>query len=79
MYRLLCDATLLVVWDSLPNDASEQLTLALAAVCDNPDTADAYGIDDGIHRQIVQPLVTAIIAVNREAKTVRIYNIEHRR
>ncbi|WP_318201077.1 hypothetical protein [Streptomyces sp. SCL15-4] len=79
MYRLLCDATLMVVWDSLPNDASEQLTLALAEVCDDPDAAEPWGIDDGIHRQIVKPLVTVLLTVNREAKTVRIYDIEYRR
>ena len=80
MYRLLCDETLLAVWDSLPTDASEQLTLALADVCHDPVAAtEPWGIDDGIHRQLIRPLVTALIAVNQERQTVRIYQIQHRR
>lgn len=80
MYRLLYDETIETVWDALPDDASEQLTLALADVCRNPiDETEAWGIDDGIHRQIIRPLVAAIIAVNQERHTVRIYRIQHRR
>lgn len=79
MYRLLCDATLTAIWDSLPDDASEQLTLALADACHDPIVAtEPMGIDDGIHRQIIRPLVAAIIAVNEERQTVRIYQIQHR-
>ncbi|WP_069883495.1 hypothetical protein [Streptomyces luteocolor] len=80
MYRLLCDETLLAVWDSLPDDASEQLTLGLADVCHDPETAtEPWGIDDGIHRQLIRPLVTALLAVNQERRTVRIYDIQRRR
>ncbi len=79
MHRLLVDETLLAVWDSLPDDASEQLTLALADVCHDPVAAtEPYGVDDGIHRQLIRPLVTAIIAVNQEQQTVRIYQIQRR-
>ncbi|MFP3986916.1 hypothetical protein U9R90_05315 [Streptomyces sp. E11-3] len=79
MYRLLCDETLLAVWDSLPDDASEQLTLGLADVCHDPVAAtEPWGIDDGIHRQLIRPLVTALISVNPERQTVRIYNIQRR-
>ncbi|TGB06531.1 hypothetical protein [Streptomyces sp. MZ04] len=80
MYRLLCDATLMAVWDSLPDDASEQLTLGLADVCHDPEAAtEPWGFDDGIHRQLIRPLVTALIAVNHERRTVRIYDIQRRR
>ncbi|MFF5010892.1 hypothetical protein ACFY3G_49925 [Streptomyces phaeochromogenes] len=79
MYRLLCDETQLAVWDSLPSDASEQLTVALADVCADPVAAtEPWGIDDGIHRQLIRPLVTALIAVNTERQTVRIYQIQRR-
>lgn len=79
MYRLLVDETLMAVWDSLPDAASEQLTLALADVCQDPvASTEPWGIDDGIHRQLIRPLVTALIAVNAEQQTVRIYQIEHR-
>ena len=79
MYRLLCDETLLAIWDSLPDDASTQLTAALSDVCHEPFIeTEPYGIDDGTHRILVRPLVTAIIAVNEEARTVRIYSIERR-
>lgn len=80
MYRLLCDETLLAVWDSLPDDASAQLTAALSDVCHEPFIeTEPYGIDDGTHRILIRPLVTAILAVNETAQTVRIYNIEARR
>jgi len=70
---------LVIVWDSLPNDASEQLTLALADACQDPITAtEPYGLDDGIHRQIIRPLVTAVIAINQKQQTLRIYDIQHR-
>ncbi|MFE9736138.1 hypothetical protein ACFYO9_37430 [Streptomyces sp. NPDC005863] len=79
MYRLLCDETLLAVWDSLPDDASAQLTTALSDVCHEPFIeTEPWGIDDGINRVLVRPLVAAILAVNDEARTVRIYNIQHR-
>ncbi|MFH8613064.1 hypothetical protein ACH4D5_36910 [Streptomyces sp. NPDC018029] len=80
MYRLLCDETLMAVWDSLPDNASEQLTLGLADVCLDPLTAtESWGIDDGIHRQLIRPLVTALISVNQDQQTVRIYDIQRRR
>lgn len=79
MYRLLCDETLLARWDSLPDDASAQLTTALSDVCHEPFIeTEPYGIDDGTHRILVRPLVTAIIAVNEDKQTVRIYDIQHR-
>ncbi|OUD03329.1 hypothetical protein [Streptomyces swartbergensis] len=79
MYRLLCDETLLAIWDSLPDDASAQLTTALSDVCHEPYIeTEPYGIDDGTHRILVRPLVTAILAVNEDARTVRIYSIERR-
>lgn len=79
MYRLLCDETLLATWDSLPDDASHQLTTALADICHEPFIeTEPYGIDDGTHRILIRPLVTAILAVNEQARTVRIYSIERR-
>jgi len=79
VYRLLCDATLMTVWDSLPADASEQLTLALADACQDPVTAtEPFGIDDGLHRQIIRPLVTAVVHVSHQQRTVRIYDIQAR-
>lgn len=80
MYRLLCDETLLAVWDGLPDDASAQLTVALADVCHDPySETEPWGIDDGINRELIRPLVIARLAVNQEAQTVRIYSIEPRR
>jgi hypothetical protein len=79
VYRLLCDVTLLATWDSLPDDASTQLTAALSDVCHEPFIeTEPWGIDDGINRILVRPLVTAILAVNEDARTVRIYSIEYR-
>ncbi|MDG4858608.1 hypothetical protein P8605_10665 [Streptomyces sp. T-3] len=39
---------------------------------------EPYGIDDGINRQLIRPLVAAIVAVNDKNETVRIYQIEYR-
>lgn len=79
MYRLLCDEPLLALWDSLPDDASAQLTAALSDVCHEPFIeTEPYGIDDGVHRILIRPLVTAILTVNEDKRTVRIYSIEYR-
>ncbi|MFE8950038.1 hypothetical protein [Streptomyces sp. NPDC007856] len=79
MYRLLCDETLLAVWDSLPDEASAQLTMALSDVCHEPFIeTEPYGIDDGTHRILVRPLVIAVLAVNEDKQTVRIYDIQPR-
>ncbi len=40
---------------------------------------ELWGIDDGINRILVRLLVTARLAVNEQARTVRIYRIEYRR
>ncbi|MFI6645672.1 hypothetical protein [Streptomyces sp. NPDC050504] len=78
MYRLLCDETLQAVWDSLPDDAGQQLTAALAdAVYEPYLETEPFGVDDGINRQLIRPLVTAVLAVNDKARTVRIYMIQH--
>ncbi|MFI6936819.1 hypothetical protein [Streptomyces sp. NPDC050287] len=80
MYRLLCDKPLTAIWDGLPDDASRQLTAALSDVCHEPFIeTEPWGIDDGINRILVRPLVTARLAVNEQAQTVRIYSIEYRR
>ncbi|MGW8726328.1 hypothetical protein ACWGNF_09955 [Streptomyces sp. NPDC055808] len=77
MYRLLCDENLREFWDGLPDDIGHQLTVALADVLYEPFIeTEPFGIDDGINRQLVRPLVTAILAVNSDAGTVRIYDIQ---
>lgn len=79
MYRLLCDETMMAIWDSLPDDASAQLTAALSDVCHEPFIeTEPFGIDDGINRILIRPLVIAILAVNEDKQTVRIYDIQHR-
>lgn len=79
MYRLLCDEPLMAIWDSLPDDASRQLTAALSDVCHEPFIeTEPWGVDDGINRILERPLITVRLAVNEQAQTVRIYSIEYR-
>jgi hypothetical protein len=78
VYRLKYDAAAEAVHDSLPPDARAELTLALAAACENPMTGTkAYGVDDGIMRKTTTRHVTALLLVGHNLKTVTVLQIEH--
>lgn len=78
MYRLICDDDLQTIWDSLPDEASRQLTAALSDVCHEPYIeTEPWGIDDGTHRLLIRSLITVRLAVNDTAQTIRIYSIEY--
>ncbi|GAA2811114.1 hypothetical protein GCM10010441_39680 [Kitasatospora paracochleata] len=77
-YRLQITADQQHAWDQLLQAASEQLTLALARVIDDPyGTTEPYDSDDqdDVMRQLVlSDLVTALLVVDA-TKTVRIMQI----
>lgn len=67
------------MWDALPDDARQQLTMALFDVMTDPIGAtEPWLIDDGIHRILIRPLVEAALSVNTDEQVAHIYLIEHK-
>ncbi|MFF7023008.1 hypothetical protein ACFY97_18645 [Streptomyces klenkii] len=78
MYALHCDATNQAVWDSLPQDASERLTQAIARVCHDPLAAtEPYGEDDGIMRTLVLSDLFVVLYLGHQTKTVHVFQIDY--
>lgn len=78
VYRLKYDAAAEAVHDALPPDARAELTLALAAACENPMTGTKhYGVDDGVMRKATTRHVTAFLLVGHTFKTITVLQIEH--
>ncbi|MGW0607840.1 hypothetical protein [Streptomyces sp. NPDC002640] len=78
-YRLLLDKAIEADWDALPEAAGLQLGLALFDVIEDPvNQTEAWGIDDGRHRILLRPLVTARLSVNHAQRTLRMYGVELR-
>ncbi|MEU9578834.1 hypothetical protein [Streptomyces chilikensis] len=78
-YRLWRDTTMEAHLDALPEAARLQLTLALFDVIEDPvNQTEPWGIDDGRHRILLRPLVTARLSVNHEKRTLHMYGIELR-
>ncbi|WP_116214975.1 hypothetical protein [Streptomyces olivoreticuli] len=62
VYRLKYDLAAEAVHDALPPEASERLSLALAAACDDPiASTEPYGEDDGVVRMIVTEHVIGVL------------------
>ncbi|MFI2031855.1 hypothetical protein [Streptomyces buecherae] len=77
-YRLTYDPAVEAVHDALPSHAQEQLTLALAAACDDPiDTTEPYGADDPYMRLLVTSHTTALIFVGHTRKTLAVLHISY--
>lgn len=77
-YRLKYDLAAEAVYDALPPAASEQLTLALAAACDDPlGATEPYGHDDPVMRMIVTDHVSAILMVGHNRKTLTLLQISY--
>lgn len=80
MYRLKYDPSVESVHDSLPPDASQHLSLTLAAACEDPWTnTEPYGVDDGIFRlAFATEHLWAVLFVDHSQKTVTVLAIESR-
>lgn len=77
-YRLHASRPVQAVWDTLPDQASEALTLAMAQVCDDPYTATSpYGEDDGIMRTLVLPMLVAVLLIDSPSGQISIVQITH--
>ncbi|MGP3992032.1 hypothetical protein [Streptomyces sp. 3N207] len=82
MYKLRhYDETVTAIWDSLPADASEELTLALADICENPyrHTRPINGQDNDVERTLAlqHTAITLLIIDASPIQRVYIRNIEH--
>jgi hypothetical protein len=77
-YRLKYDPAVEAVHDSLPATASQELTTALAAACDDPMSATRpyNGIDDGVMRKLTTRRVTVSLFIAESEKTISVLQID---
>jgi len=78
-YRLRITPDLRRVWETLPQQAAEELTVALARVCDDPlgETVPYDGDEDGVMRELVLPSVVAVLLVLDGTKSVHLMQLAH--
>ncbi|WP_407917136.1 hypothetical protein [Kitasatospora sp. NE20-6] len=78
-YRLRITADQQRVWDSLPPRAGEELTLALARVCDDPiaTTLPYDGDEDGVLREIVLPSLVVVLLLVDATRNLHIMQITY--
>lgn len=78
MYRLKYDPAAEAVHDALPVEASNELTVALAAACDDPLAAtEPFGlVDDGIMRKILLPDSFTVLLIGDEHKELIVLQVE---
>ncbi len=70
-YRLKYDLASEAVHDALPPEASERLSLALAAACDDPiASTEPYGEGDGVVRMIPTEHVIGVLLIGQITKTL---------
>ncbi|WP_051744729.1 hypothetical protein [Streptomyces yerevanensis] len=75
-FRLKYSASTEAVHDAMPAAESEQLSLALAAACEDPIAAtEVYGEDDGVMRTIVTEHAIAVILVGHITKTLTVLQL----
>ena len=80
IYRLKYDPAAEAVHDSLPQNASERLSTALAQACTDPQSAtEPYGVDDesGVIRTLLAGDVFAVLLIGRTLKTVTVLHISY--
>jgi hypothetical protein len=76
-YRLHRDETIDAIWDSLPQQLSEQLTAAMADVLQDPfGTTEPFGVDDGMTRRLLVGLLAVTIYVGLDSGEVYVWEIE---
>ena len=75
-YRLKYDAEADAVHDSLPQPVSQELSLRLAAACDDPlgETAP-FGEPDDVMRRVITPHVVAVLLLGHAGKTITVLRI----
>lgn len=77
-YRLKRDATIEAIWNALPQHISEQLTVALAAACEDPyGTTEPHGVDDGLVRELVLDRLIVILYLGHHDKVVHVWQINY--
>ena len=77
-YRLKYDPGADAVHEAMPPGPSEELTLALAAACNDPHAAtEPYGEDDGVIRTLITKHAFAVLLVGDTLKTVTVLQISY--
>ncbi|GAB2696247.1 hypothetical protein [Kitasatospora kifunensis] len=78
-YALRYDKTIEMIWDSLPEPASQALGDALAQACADPlGRTEPYGEDDGVMRTlVVSELLFAVVYLGHVTRTLHLYQIDY--
>lgn len=78
IYRLKYDPAAEAVHEAMPQAASEALTVALAAACQDPIGAtEPYGEDDGIMRMLITQEAFAVLLLGHTFKTITVLQITY--
>ncbi|MCX4671574.1 hypothetical protein OG453_33630 [Streptomyces sp. NBC_01381] len=79
MYRLKYDPGVEAVHDALPPEASEQLSITLAAACHDPlGATQPYGdVEDDVMRMAVTEHVFAVLLLGHTLNTVTVLQINY--
>lgn len=77
-YRLKYDPAAEAVHEAMPQAASEALTLALAAACQDPlDATQPYGEDDGVVRMLITEQAFAVLLIGQQTKTITVLQVTY--
>jgi hypothetical protein len=79
IYRLKYDDGVEAVHNAMPQAASEALTEALAAACDDPlgATVPYNDVDDGVMRMILLDQARAVLFVGQTWKTLTVLEVTY--
>ncbi|MEU1778144.1 MULTISPECIES: hypothetical protein [Streptomyces] len=78
IYRLKYDPGIEAVHDALPQDVSQELSIALSAACDDPLGATTpRGVDDPYNRAIVTDHVYVLLYVSHTRKSIDVLQIHY--
>ncbi|PJE97610.1 hypothetical protein CUT44_10700 [Streptomyces carminius] len=77
MYKLRYDAAVEAVWDSLPDDARQELDRAVLGVCEDPYESTEPHSDDEPYRRVLVLRHTAVALLIMDAPPIRRVYIRH--
>lgn len=77
-FRLKYGGDTEAIHDAMPEDASAQLSYALATACDDPlEATEPYGEDDGIVRVLTTEHTIAVLLIGHQTKVITVLQLSY--